>query len=365
MKSRLLTLVLAAPCLTFAAGSATEILQHVAAVYRDLRSYEVRVTAQTVRGSDVSERRFAETGSGPGKYRVEFENANTELRVGDGRDEWLYRPDTNEYSKTPLGGAAGTHIGALAEIDRHVRESSIAREEQFLVNGKPVPIYVVNVVRDQWPRGSIEGAEHTMFRIDRESFVVYKAITYSPKATEILLYTIAKWNQPLPEALFHFEPPASARAASPGSALPAPSKPLVGATAPDFTLPDTGGNTVHLREFQGKVIIVDFWATWCPPCRALMPRLQKMYVNWEKRGLVVLGLDVGEDADTVEKFAREQSYSFPLLIGAEPDIAAKYFVEAYPSTFVIDRLGHIVYRDLGGADPAKLQAAVEKALGGH
>jgi len=364
MKSRLIALALAAPCLTFAAGSATEILQHAAAVYRDLRSYEVRVTAQTVRGSDVSERHLAEFGSGPGKYRVQFDSANSELRVGDGQDEWLYRPDANEYSKTPLADAAGTHIAALAQIDRHVREASIARQEQFLVNGKPVPIYVVNVVRDQWPSGSIEGAENTMYRIDQQSFVVYKAITYSPKATEILLYSIAKWNQPLPEALFHFEPPASARAASPASSLPT-SKPLVGAVAPDFTLPDTGGNGVHLREFQGKVIIVDFWATWCPPCRALMPRLQKMYVNWEKRGLVVLGLDIGEDADTVEKFAREQSYTFPLLIGGEPDIAARYFVEAYPSTFVVDRLGHIVFRDLGGADPAKLQAAVEKALGGH
>jgi len=363
MKSRLIALALAAPCLTFAAGSATEILQHVAAVYRGVHSYEVRVTAQTVRGSDVSERRFAETGSGPGKYRVEFDSANGELRVGDGQDEWLYRPDTNEYSKKPLGTAAGTHIGALAEIDRHVREASIAREEQFLVNGKSVPIYVVNVERDQWPRGSIEGARNTMYRIDRESFVVYKAITYSTNATEILLYTIAKWNQPLSEALFHFEPPASARAAAPASA-PAQSKPLVGAVAPDFTLPDTGGNTVHLREFQGRVIIVDFWATWCGPCRALMPHLQKMYANWEKRGLVVLGLDIGEDADTVEKFARKQSYTFPLLIGAEPDIAAEYFVQAYPSTFVIDRLGHIVFRDLGG-DSAKLQAAVEKALGGH
>jgi len=113
------------------------------------------------------------------------------------------------------------------------------------------------------------------------------------------------------------------------------------------------------------VIIVDFWATWCGPCRALMPHLQKMYLNWEKRGLVLLGLDVGEDAATVENFARSQGVHFPLLIGAEPDVSTRYFVEAYPSTFVIDRLGHIVYRDLGGGDVAKLQAAVDKALNGH
>jgi peroxiredoxin/outer membrane lipoprotein-sorting protein len=364
MRSRLIGLLLTAPCLTFAADPATGILQHVAAVYRDLRGYEVRVTVQTVRGSDVTEQHFTEEGSGPGKYRAEPETASGELRVGDGQDEWRYRPDTHEYSKTPLADAAGTHIGALAEVDQHVRTAEIAREEQFLVDGKSVPIYVINVVRDQWPRGTIEGAQNTMYRIDRHSFAVYKAITYSPKATEILLYTIAKWNQPLPDSLFHFDPPASAHAASPAEVL-APPKSLIDSVAPDFTLPDTGGSSVHLREFQGKVIIVDFWATWCPPCRALMPRLQKMYVNWEKRGLVILGLDIGEDANTVEKFAREQSYTFPLLIGAEPDVAARYFVEAYPSTFVIDRLGHIVYRDLGGGDPAKLQAAVDKALGGH
>jgi peroxiredoxin/outer membrane lipoprotein-sorting protein len=361
MRSRLIGLLLAAPCLALAADPAVEILQHAAAVYRGLKSYEARVTVQTVHGQDVSERRFLEAGAG-GKYRVELETGG-ELRVGDGLNAWVYRPDTHEYSKAPLSGA-GTHVAALAEIDQHVLQASIARDEEFLVNGKAVPIYVVNVVRNQWPAGSIEGAQNTMYRIDRSTFAVYKAITYSPKGTEIVLYSNAKWNQPQPDGRFQFEPPESAHMATLASAA-APSKPLVGGAAPDFTLPDTGGNAFHLRELQGKVVIVDFWATWCPPCRALMPHLQKMYVNWEKRGLVILGVDIGEDANTVEKFAREQSYTFPLLMGGEPDVSAKYFVEAYPSTFVVDRTGHIVYRELGGGDPNKIQAAVEKALGGH
>jgi len=363
MRSRLPGLLLLVPCLTFAATPA-EILQRVAAVYSGLGSYEVRVTVQTVHGSDVSESHFTETAAGPGKYRVAPDAAGGELRIGDGLSEWRYRPDTGEYSKTLLAEAAGPRTAALAQIDKHVQRANLAREEQFVVDGKPVAIYVVDVERNQWPRGSIEGAQHTMYRIDRQSFVVYKAITYSPNTTEIVLYRLVRQNQPMSESQFQFAPSASAHAAS-SLAVAAASKPLVGAVAPDFTLPDTGGNPVNLREFQGKVIIVDFWATWCGPCRALMPHLQKMYLNWEKRGLVLLGLDVGEDAATVENFARSQGVHFPLLIGAEPDVSTRYFVEAYPSTFVIDRLGHIVYRDLGGGDVAKLQAAVDKALNGH
>ena len=96
----------------------------------------------------------------------------------------------------------------------------------------------------------------------------------------------------------------------------------------------------------------------------LMPELQKLYQNLGKQGLVVLGLDVGEDADTVTQFARKQSYSFPLLLGAEPEVTARYYVESYPTTLVIDRQGRIVSRNRGVHRADELSGMVSDALRG-
>ena len=93
-----------------------------------------------------------------------------------------------------------------------------------------------------------------------------------------------------------------------------------------------------------------------------MPILQQMQKELAGKGLVVLGLDIGEDAETVSAFAKRQSYTFALLLGAEPDISTRYYVEAYPTTFVVDRRGRIAYRELGGESPDKLRSAVQAAL---
>jgi thiol-disulfide isomerase/thioredoxin len=263
-----------------------------------------------------------------------------------------------------MGTDAQTPVSAFAQIDQHVTGASIAREEQFLVDGRPVPIYVVRVSRDRWPQGSPAGAEYAMYRIDKKTFAVYKAITYSKDATQIVLYSVVKWNQPVADALFAFKPPAGARVVSSVSSLEAKSTAMVGTGAPDFTLEDVSGHAVTLRGLLGKVVVVDFWATWCGPCRSQMPHLQAMQKDLADQGLVVLGLDVGEDAATVASFGKEQSYTFTMLLGAEPDVSAKYYVEAYPTTFVVDRLGQVVYRELGGASPDGLRAAVEGALRG-
>jgi peroxiredoxin len=93
-----------------------------------------------------------------------------------------------------------------------------------------------------------------------------------------------------------------------------------------------------------------------------MPYLQRLHHDLANKGLVVLGLDVGEDVEDVKQFAAQESYTFTLLLGAEPDIAAKYYVEAYPTTFVVDRQGRISFRSLGGEPPGRLQSAVNHAL---
>jgi peroxiredoxin/outer membrane lipoprotein-sorting protein len=364
MKSRFIWFALIVPCLALGASpSAQEILARTAATYRNLRSYQFRVTVQTVQGPNVAERRLTESGVGPGKYRFQDDDPRGELRIGDGQTEWVFKPAAGEYAKAPIAVATPTPISGFEQIDQHVTSASVAREELFAVDGKPAPIYVVRVARDRWPEGSLAGAEYAMYRIDKKTFAVYKVITYAPGTTQIALYSLAKWDQAVPESLFAFAPPASARAASAAPAAAVQSSPIAGAEAPDFTLPDAGGHPVHLRDLRGKVVVVDFWATWCGPCRAQMPLLQQMQSELAGKGLVVLGLDVGEDAGKVTEFATRQSYTFTLLLGAEPDVSARYYVEAYPTTFVVDRQGRIAFRELGGGSPDKLRSAVQSAIG--
>jgi peroxiredoxin/outer membrane lipoprotein-sorting protein len=349
---------------------AMKILKQTAATYRNLTSYQFKVTEQTVVDSNVSERRLTESGVGAGKFRIEDDGPRGTVRVADGKTVWNFDRGTNEYTKVAVTADTDTPISGLQTLDQHVTDASIAREDLFIVNGVAVPVYVVAVARNQWPAGTIAGAQFAMYRIDEKTNVVYKAAIYdASENAQIFLYSILKWNQAVPPALFAFAPPASARlvvaAAARVQGIPVPTpntKTLLGMSAPDFTLKDTNGNAVTLSALKGKVVIVDFWASWCGPCQAQMPELEKMHRELSAQGLLVLGLDVGEDSERVTQFAKQKDYTFTLLLGAEPDITEKYFVDGYPTTFLVDRQGRIAFRTMGGLTPEKLRAAVETAL---
>jgi thiol-disulfide isomerase/thioredoxin len=342
--------------------SAMEILHRTAATYRNLQSYEFSVTVDTVTGQKVSEQRLVEAGMHPGKYRIQSTDPQGAITIGDGKVQWTTGSDSTQYTSSQITSATATPISEFENIDLNVTEADLAREELFVVNGKPVPVYVVMVTRNRWPQGAPAHPKFVAYRVDEQSFVVHKSITYAAGSTWIALYSISKWNQPLPETLFTFTPQESSHAVSSVKPHPATATAIIGAEAPDFTLQDTSSHPVHLLDLRGKVVVVDFWATWCPPCRALMPHLQKMHQELSTKGLVILGLDVGEDAEEVSEFANKQSYTFPLLLGAEPGVSAKYYVEAYPTTFVIDRNGRITFRGFASDSPSDLRKAVETAL---
>jgi len=109
----------------------------------------------------------------------------------------------------------------------------------------------------------------------------------------------------------------------------------------DFTLTDLGGNAWNLRELRGKVVLVNFWATWCPPCRKEMPDLDALYRRFEKQGLVILGIS-DEDAGKVESFLAEHPVSYPVLLDPGRKTNEKFRVDGIPKSFVYDRDGKLV-----------------------
>jgi peroxiredoxin len=129
--------------------------------------------------------------------------------------------------------------------------------------------------------------------------------------------------------------------------------PRVGAEAPDFTLADMNGNKVTLSSLRGKPVMVNFWATWCPPCRAEIPEIVKLYDDTggaaagDARPYEVLGVATQSDSPTIKAFSQEFNMSFPLLPDAEGHVVSSYHVLPIPTTFFIDRDGIIRYIQTG------------------
>ena len=114
---------------------------------------------------------------------------------------------------------------------------------------------------------------------------------------------------------------------------------------PQFALQDLSGKTWTFAELRGKVVLVNFWATWCPPCRKEMPDLETLYERFNSKGLVVLAIS-DEEAAKVEPFIRERKVSFPVLLDPGRKVNEMFVVEGIPKSFVYDREGKLVAQSI-------------------
>ena len=122
--------------------------------------------------------------------------------------------------------------------------------------------------------------------------------------------------------------------------------------APDFSLEDIDGEQHALSDYRGKVIMLNFWATWCPPCRREIPSMESIYQDLGDKGFVVLGVNEFETPDHVFAYTGQLSVSpaFPILFDGKGEVANKYVVKGLPTTVLINRKGQVVYRAVGGRD---------------
>ncbi|MCW5882013.1 MAG: TlpA family protein disulfide reductase [Anaerolineae bacterium] len=132
--------------------------------------------------------------------------------------------------------------------------------------------------------------------------------------------------------------------------------------APLFRLTTLDGETVDLADSQGDVVLVNFWATWCPPCRAEMPVIEAAYQAHKDKGFRVLAVDVREGKDEVAAYARELGLSFPVLLDQNGDVTLAYRVQNLPRSFLIDRQGRVVRIHPGELTPETIERYLQELL---
>lgn len=150
-------------------------------------------------------------------------------------------------------------------------------------------------------------------------------------------------------------------AESAAEAATAGEAPAVGYRAPDFTLSTLNGEEFTLSEYRGQPVVLNFWATWCPPCRAEIPYFQEASVKYNGQ-VAIIGVDDGETAAQVAPFAREMGITYPLPIDEQSLVSRRYRVNSLPSTYFVDAAGIIQHLHIGLINQAVLEDQIEKLL---
>ena len=137
---------------------------------------------------------------------------------------------------------------------------------------------------------------------------------------------------------------------------------IIGSRAPDFSMTSLSGQQINLKDLKGQGVLVNFWATWCYPCREEMDDLKAAYEKYKDQGIVILGIDMKEGEDTVRKFIESYKITYPILIDMDGKVSDAYNVFGIPSSFVIDREGIIRDIILGEMNQDSINNKIERLI---
>ncbi len=138
--------------------------------------------------------------------------------------------------------------------------------------------------------------------------------------------------------------------------------PRIGRLAPDFTLVDLEGNLVTLSDFRGETVFLNFWATWCPPCRAEMPEMEAVYQEYKDKGVVVIGVDVQEAEEEVRQYVQQGGYSWTFVLDTTGEVTVSYKITGIPTSFFIDREGVIQAMNIGAMTKRDMETKLSEAM---
>jgi thiol-disulfide isomerase/thioredoxin len=286
-----------------------------------------------------------------------------------------------EYSKRAALGDLRTSLGNLGQTlgiggpnaTPPAQNAKTLRTEILDIDGQAIDCWVVEL-KTNVSAAEVARADVNLFTglttavwIERANGLerqrVTKSIRYDDNSRPVeyeirTIYRLVNFDEPLPDSLYQFTPPINAKEVDAGFAM---SSNLTGKSAPAFQVKSLTGISYSLPELKNRVVFLDFWTSGCLPCRQELPSISKLYGDLKTQGLVVLGINAGEDRQTVEGFLKTAGISYPVALTAGTDIVSDYRINALPTYVVIGKDGVVAAEQIGSRGEEALRILVGKA----
>ncbi len=363
--------------------NAADVLRHVSDRYKQLHTYDIKAeerVSMTQGGLTNSSQRITRLAVGiNGAFRVETSGeGETEISVSEGRITWKALPNSKVWCKQDvaqitdvddedsddqqqsLGGqdlfgqTQRNFVSRYVGLNRYANTAVLEKSEKVKINGGKVECYVVRL--------GIRSSSHKLF-VTMNDFIVAKHIELlSQPGRQVEFSTDYKSFNPStpPPDVFEFEPPSGSKEVS---SLLLPSErnmSLVGKKAVDFSLKSLDGTPVRLFDLRGKVVLLDFWATWCPPCRHELPTIEAISRKYSEHNVAVFGVN-DEEAATAKRFLEKNHPDLQTLHDGGGKVHHIYGCNSIPTVLVINPSGTIVAHFVGERAESELIGALKQA----
>jgi thiol-disulfide isomerase/thioredoxin len=367
------------------------LLEQVSRRYETAKSYRIDAIEESTSINDFEhdwrKTTLAAAEAPNGRYYYEGHSGfGSAVKVSDGSVVWTFHVEEHDYTKKNVPAKPTEETGPIPMSEMTLTQAENLRKNfaelagQYLsaeqlpdatltVKGKAVPCHVVRVqssdMKVAQPNYSfartfwIDQRNHTVLRtIEHAHTYLYSGTARIPLTTDTKTsYTHVELDPKLPDGLFTFTPPTDAKLVD---KFPSPfaGPNMAGQLAPPLKLKSADGKEVSLDSFRGKPVLLDLWATWCPPCVQSLPELAKLYQDTKDKNLVILAIDSNEDAKKGADFLAQKGHHWPNY--QQEGKASKAFAgSSIPRTLLIDAQGKVVF-DRTGAPGDELRSEIAK-----
>lgn len=368
-------------------------LESAAARYRTLGEYDVTgriVYTVDYQGQNQRTETTFRIAGGPGGRLHEgvsqggqslhvFADGSQVITTLDAAKQWMRRerrlPAADSLGSQLQAGTPGAWTGAILSELRGLADSvasvTAKPRETIEVAGAKIPCDVLTVEYAYAPRADASIPGPRTVWLARDDGRVVRVLTHytqpagrevEMKQTHEMVYERMRFGRPAPDSLFTFVAPADWRKVRqfqpPGQQQQAD---LTGQDAADFTLPDLAGSSVTLSKLRGQVVLLDFWASWCGPCRMTMPVVDKLANEFRNSGLVVYSVNLRETPEVAEGYLKKRGLSVQVLLDADGAVAQKYMVSGIPALIIVGKDGKVAAHMVGAHPEEDLRDALSDA----